>query len=57
MMQLLTTDGRPWVSWDSDQHPYWPPVDGDGKLIGDLPWKFFDPEPRPAAAADLREKG
>jgi len=47
MMQLLTTDGRPWVTWDADQHPHWPPVDSDGKLIGDLPWKFFDPETRP----------
>ena len=25
--------------------PDWPPVDGDGKVIGDIPWKFFNPEP------------
>jgi len=24
-----------------------PPVDSDGKIIGDLPWKFFNPEVRP----------
>jgi len=42
-MQLMA-DGRPWVSWDPAQHPCWPPVDSDGKIIGDLPWKFFDPE-------------
>ena len=50
MMQLVTDDGRPWVSWDPVQHPHWPPVDSDGEIIGDVPWKFFDP-----AAADLRE--
>ncbi len=30
-----------------------PPVDSDGRIIGDLPWKFFDPAIT-AAAADLR---
>lgn len=31
------------IAWDSDEHPHWPPVDRDGKIISDLPWKFFDP--------------
>ena len=43
MMQLTTDDGRVLASWDPAEHPYWPPVDSDGKLIGDLPWKFFEP--------------
>lgn len=30
-----------------------PPVDSDGRIIGDLPWKFFEPED---AAADLRDE-
>ena len=30
-----------------------PPVDSDGQVIGDLPWKFFDPVTT-AAAASLR---
>ncbi len=46
MMELKTVDGRPVATWDPVQHPYWPPVDSDGKLIGDLPWKFFEPEPK-----------
>ena len=40
----LIVDGRPVATWDAAQHPHWPPVDGDGQLIGDLPWKFFDPD-------------
>ena len=49
-------DEHPRVDWDPARHPYWPPVDSDGRIIGDLPWKFFDPEIT-AAVADLREKG
>lgn len=45
MMMELSVGGQPAITWDSDQHPYWPPTDEDGKLIGDVPWKFFDPEP------------
>ena len=45
MMQLTTDDGRVLASWDPAQHPHWPPVDSDGEIIGDLPWKFFDPKP------------
>jgi len=36
------------ITRDSGQHPDWPPVDSDGKLIGDVPWKFFNPEARPS---------
>ena len=28
---------------DSDQNPGWAPIDSDGKIIGDVPWKFFEP--------------
>lgn len=42
-LATLLVDGQPWVSWDPAEHPHWPPVDGDGVLIGDVPWKFFDP--------------
>lgn len=42
------------VTWDPAQHPYWPPVDRDGKIISDLPWKFFDP---PAVSADHGSSG
>lgn len=41
-MMSLSIGGRPAITWDSDQHPNWPPVDGEGKIIGDVPWKFFD---------------
>lgn len=40
----LLADGRVWASWDPAEHPGWPPVDSDGHLIGDVPWKFLDPE-------------
>lgn len=40
--------GQSWASWDPAEHPYWPPVDRDGVLIGDVPWKFFDPPRRTA---------
>ncbi len=49
-MQLTTDDGRVWVRWDAAEHPSWPPVDADGKIIGDVPWKFFD-TPKPTRAA------
>ena len=42
-MQLMTDDGRLLASWDAAQHPNWPPVDSNGQIIGDVPWKFFDP--------------
>ena len=43
MAAQLTIDGRLVATWDADQHPHWPPGDSDGKIIGDLPWKFFEP--------------
>ena len=45
MQQLVAEDGRVLVAWDPAEHPNWPPVDSEGKLIGDVPWKFFDPGP------------
>jgi hypothetical protein len=42
MQQLVADDGRVLAEWDPAEHPDWPPVDGDGKIIGDVPWKFFD---------------
>jgi hypothetical protein len=39
----LLVDGRVVTSWDTVEHPNWPPVDSNGELIGDVPWKFFDP--------------
>ena len=50
MQQLVAEDGRVLVAWDPAEHPNWPPVDSEGRLIGDVPWKFFDPEP---TAADI----
>lgn len=41
MEQQLIIDGRLVATWDPAQHPHWPPVDRDGKIIGDIPWKFF----------------
>ena len=43
MQQLVAEDGRVLASWDPAEHPNWPPVDSDGQIIGDVPWKFFDP--------------
>jgi hypothetical protein len=42
IMQLRIGD-RYVVTWDADDHPGWPPFDENGKLIADVPWKFFDP--------------
>lgn len=46
MMMQLSIGGQPAITWDADQHPYWPPIDSDGQIIGDVPWKFFDPGAR-----------
>lgn len=40
---VMLHNGRVVASRDTAQHPHWPPVDSDGVLIGDMPWKFFDP--------------
>jgi hypothetical protein len=48
-MQQLVVDGRVLAEWDPAEHPCWPPVDRDGKVIADVSWKFFDP-PRKQAA-------
>jgi hypothetical protein len=42
MQQLVAEDGRVLVAWDPAEHPNWPPVDENGVIIGDVPWKFFD---------------
>jgi len=38
----------------SSSAPPEPPVDSDGQIIGDVPWKFFDPELGAASAGELR---
>ncbi len=45
-MTQLVINGRLVATWDAVEHPHWPPVDKDGHLIGDVPWKFFDPVSR-----------
>ena len=40
------------MTWDAAEHPYWPPIDSDGEVIGDVPWKFFDPVTTAAAKKD-----
>ena len=52
----LTVDGRLVATWDAAEHPYWPPVDSDGKLIGDLPWKFFDGAGKTSDTPDSRSR-
>jgi hypothetical protein len=38
----LLVDGRVVTTWDPAKHPDWPPLDDQGEIIGDVPWKFFD---------------
>jgi hypothetical protein len=40
----LTVGGRVVASWDPVRHPHWPPVDSNGEIVSDVPWKFFDPK-------------
>jgi hypothetical protein len=43
MMAELSIGGKVIAAWDPVRHPDWPPIDDDGKVIGDVPWKFFEP--------------
>lgn len=46
MERLVADDGRVLAEWDPAEHPHWPPADRNGKIIMDVPWKFFDPPER-----------